>query len=204
MKTTKLKDFFGKALFKEIKALKLKPKHILFISYYINNGLNASQAYREAGFGSKKQSTAAVAVGAHKLITQANIKAAIRLMMDAWLDAQKLKLDRQIIDVLTKRAFYDPKMFIKDDGSPAFEKLEDLPEEWRCVIDGIETKCFGKDADVVKTVVKLANREVSMDKLSKYIILFKEQPQSLSLGLTDEAVNKLEGVFRKAAESQPI
>ena len=36
-------------------------------------------------------------------------------------------------------------------------------------MEGIEQKCYGKNADVTKTVIKLVNREKARMELTKYI-----------------------------------
>ncbi len=196
-----LKNTLGPTLYTKLKRIdKLNPKYIMFVANYITNGFNGTEAYMKS-VARKGTKPGGVTQDVNRLLENPSIKQAIQIVIDEWLGEKKLKLEKQIIETLTARAFYDINMFIHQDGSPKFSKIEDVPEQWRCVIDGIESKAYGKDANVVKIVLKLADRERAIEKLSKYIELYKESEKQ-ELLMTDETAKRLASIFRPSTQSQ--
>lgn len=200
MSVKSCKDNLGNTLYTTLrKELKISPKYIMFVAEYVTNGFNATEAYMKsiARKGSKRESCSCKGV---EVVKNSNVQKAIRIVIDAWLNEKKTKLDKMIIDSLYREAFYDASMFITGTGAPAFDKLEDIPEEWRRCIVGIETRSYGKDANRSHTIVKLADRSKARIELAKYIELYKEA--SVSLSMTDETVEKLGKVFRGKKEKK--
>jgi hypothetical protein len=152
--------------------LDLKPRQKLFVAYYCANHFNAYEAYIKAGYNTTTEGSAQAS--ASILLRNPKIVEAMSRYIKDILAPCKSELEKRIYDVWFKRAFYDVKMFINDDGSPAFAGWDEIPEEWRVVVDGIETKAYGKDASVEKIVIKLANKENALDKLDKYIGMTRE------------------------------
>lgn len=62
----------------------LPPKQQLFVRAYLANGLNASKAYRDAGYSSKSENS--VRVESSKLLAKPNIQAAVQAAMDKRAD----------------------------------------------------------------------------------------------------------------------
>lgn len=91
------------------------------------------------------------------------IRAGIQRKMADVLD----NLDARLLNTYITRAFYDPMEFIDDDGDP--KPLSEISPDNRCVIDGIEKKYYGKDADAYTVTYKLANRDTALKTLSEYI-----------------------------------
>lgn len=199
--TKSIKDFFGPELYKQLKSLHLKPKQILFCTNYIINDFNATKSYLDSKMGGKKCTYQAAGVQANELTKNPKIQQAIRLVVDAWLDSQKLNLDRKIIKMYTCRAFYDPSQLIDSEGCLKFKTLEEVPEDLRYCIDGIEKRFFGKDADRSTVTYKLADRESAIANLAKYILLFKDAPPiDLNLKVSDETAKKIQDIFRVGQE----
>jgi hypothetical protein len=194
MSVKKIKESLGSSLYQTLRKDKnLNLKEISFVALYVTNGFNATDAYMGsiARKGTKRDTANSAAVA---VIAKSSIKDAIRVVIDSWLAEKKGKLEAQIIGLWYHRAFYDTKMFVDGEGAVAFKKLEDIPEEWRCVIDGIEAKYYGKDADRKVVVLKLANKEAAARELGKYIQLYADV--AMSMGLTSETVAVLHQVFR--------
>jgi len=159
----------------------------MFVHYYCENGFNALQAYRSAYSAPGKEIPADQTAGTlgHLLLKNIQVQEGIHTYLESILAPSRTILEKQIFDTLWKRAFYDPSMFLDLDGevrtiddpetgiARAIE-FKDIPEEWRCVIDGIEKKYFGKDAVVYSIVLKLADRDKALDKLDKYIGMTKD------------------------------
>lgn len=150
--------------------LKLKPRQIRFIYHYCTS-LNGIQSLKQAGYKAKTDKS--YAVTASRMLNQVNVKKAIRLFFDIVLDQYKEKLEKEIFDIVYRMMTYDPAMFIKKDGTPNFDKLEDIPGEWRCCIKSIKTRAYGKDAIQI-TELELVDREQAIEKLAKYITMFNE------------------------------
>lgn len=91
------------------------------------------------------------------------IRAGIQRKMADALD----NLDAKLLNTYITRAFYDPVEFIDNDGDP--KPLSKISPEIRCVIDGIEKKYYGKDADAYTITYKLANRDTALKTLSEYM-----------------------------------
>lgn len=189
-------QYIGKEVLKKLQDLKLKPKEILFIALYVSNNFKGTQAYIDATkVKGKERSYGAMAVRASVLLGKDRVKAGVRLILDVLLGEKKVNLDKKIIETLEKRAFYDPQMFFRADGTPAFDNWEAIPEEWRCVVDSLERKYYGKDASTSVIVMKLADKDVALDRLSKYITLYKDSTE-VEHKMSDETIKKLQEVFR--------
>lgn len=91
------------------------------------------------------------------------IRAGIQRKMADVLD----NLDARLLNTYITRAFYDPMEFIDDDGDP--KPLSKISPDNRCVIDGIEKKYYGKDADAYTVTYKLANRDTALKTLSDFM-----------------------------------
>ena len=91
------------------------------------------------------------------------IRAGIQRKMADALD----NLDAKLLNTYITRAFYDPMEFIDDDGDP--KPLSKISPDNRCVIDMVEKKYYGKDADAYTITYKLANRDTALKTLSDYM-----------------------------------
>jgi len=148
--------------------LGLSNKEIKFVAIYLINGFNATQAYLDAKYPTKSRKTAGTE-SCH-LIKEPKIKKAIRHHMEAFLAAAAVALDKRVVDQLMVEAFYDPFDFINVDGTPAFNKKEDLtPAQRRCII-GIEEK-YNMYTKKYTKVIKLVDRTKARAELSRYVEL---------------------------------
>jgi hypothetical protein len=171
MSTKKCKEQLGKDIYTYLrKTLKLKPKYILFLAEYASNGFNGGKAYEL--IAKKKDVSRGTAIStASEYLRKPNMLAGLAHIVRNQLKEKTATLERRIIDQLVIRAFYDPSELLDNKGSLKYDSLEDVPVELRQCIDGIETRAYGKDANVSKTIYKLANRDRAREELSKYIKL---------------------------------
>ena len=142
--------------------LDLRPKELDFVFQYCTNGFDEKLARDKAGYSKS-------------IFTKEHVKKAIAIYMNAILAQKKPEVLDKVINVLYKRAFYDPFMFYDTDGQPKFSSLEEIDEEWRVVVDGIEQKYWGKDSETSSVVLKLADRNKAIQELTKILELSKEQ-----------------------------
>lgn len=193
------KKALGKELYHTLRTdSKIAPKYMMFIAEYTINGFSGVDAYIKILAPKKSKNEKyrkQAAANASALLNKPIMKEALGIVVGFWLQEKKGILERKIIETLYSRAFYDPSLFIKIDGSPTFTDWKDIPEKWRVCVEGIETRSYGKDGDKQHTIIKLANRDIAMEKLSKYIILYKE-PDANTTGISADTVERLAKVFR--------
>jgi len=159
-----------------------------FAWYYVYNGNNKSDAYRRAFFSKynkkldklefdenakiehekkKKYNWSSKVVSiSSQIYAKLYIQEAIRRIQEALIRDLKFDLPQSIVEQLHVQATYDPSMFIDVEGRPLIKSLKDIPEKYRCCIEGIETKYYGKNADKKVTSIKLVDR----DKARKYLL----------------------------------
>jgi hypothetical protein len=102
------------------------------------------------------------------------------------------KIERNLIDALYRRAFSNRWKYFNKDGTlkDSINSLEDLGED-HIIIDGIEKKYYGKDADREVTVYKLADRDSAFRQLQSMLGL---DNKNINLK-TNEEGNKSTGVL---------
>ena len=196
MTTKELKEVLSSDMYKKLKLEGVTVKQVRFIAHYITNGFNASLAVRDAGYITGSLNAANV-LGCN-MLKKPKIKRGLKLFFDDWIEEKKIKLEKEIIDTYYKRAFYDITTFRNNDGT--FKFLEDIPEEWRCCIDGIEERYFGKEADVKAIITKLPDREVSLRELGKWINLVEEKLDLTVTKISREAKKNLDEVFNEGED----
>jgi hypothetical protein len=103
---------------------------------------------------------------------------------------EKLPLEKRILDVWLKRAFYDPAEIVDGKGT-LLHPLEELSKQGLSIcIEGIETRINAQGVEITKT--KLADRDKALEMLQAYIVMVKPQTQKIEIdGLSDEARARL-------------
>lgn len=195
MSVQKCKEALGKDLYTKLRfEKKLSIKYIQFVAIYLTNGLDGKDAYLKsiARKGTKEESARVEAI---RILQIPTVQEAVRDAFNDWLGEKKSKLEKQIIDNLCARAFYDPEIFYTPDGKVKFSSWEQIPKEYHCCVESMEVKYYGKDADKDVVVLRLADKSKAMKELSQYIELYK--PSEIGLRLTDDTVGKLKTIFRK-------
>lgn len=174
--------------------LKIQARYLKFAAEWLLNGHNATDAYMRhcAAPGTMRSSAT---VEASRVLARTEVQQAIKFVLEESIGKIKADLEDKILNTLWRRAFYDPAQFLTTDGEPKFNHLEDVPEEWRCCIEGIESQYFGKDADQKVIKIKLADRDKAMDRLAKYIDLFRER-DAKKIDLGKESLDALTSMVR--------
>lgn len=160
----------------------LRPKELIFVMEYCNpsNQFNQTRCAIKAGYSEKTARQKA-----YELINTERIRLAIDNWIQNTLERYKDAFEYQIIEIYRRRAFYDPLMFVDhngnikiyegEDGEYYFTRTDEPVGAWAVCIEGIETKYYGQNANVKKTIVKLANREKALDMLTKYMELLSPE-----------------------------
>lgn len=191
---------------------KLPAKQQLFVKEYIVD-LNGTQAYLRAGY---KASEEAARRNASRLLTKADIQAAIREAMKAREQRTEVSADR-VVKELAKIAFADIKDFLAfrtgitqvgytDDGEPIFDYAQIIKVKDSDEVDGavISEVSLSKDGTFK---FKLHDKKAALEMLGKHLGMFIEH-QEVSVtdktprapdmkNLSEEELRQLAALFVK-------
>jgi len=152
----------------------LRRNQKVFVIEYVNHNFNASKAMKASGYSGKS-----AGINAGRILRMETVQGAIKEYLEAVIDKYKSHLEHDILNMYMKRAFYNPATFINGDGSPKFDSLDELGDN-AVIVEGIETKFFGKDANRSTVVVKLVDREKALLQLSKYLEIIKKADTTIN------------------------
>lgn len=151
----------------------LSAKHQLFVVNLIKQNFNQTAAYIKTYPDTNHENAR---IRASQLLTISNIKESVQDVMNMLLDSEKMVLEKKIIQMYMYRAFYNPNDILDKDGNLKVDDLKELPIECQFSIEGIESKTtYGKDDTIVDRKIKLANREKSLEMLSKYMQIMADR-----------------------------
>jgi phage terminase small subunit len=155
-----------------------------FVNYFIEQDFrNATAAYQRAF---PKASGESARRNASRLLTKADIQEYMSAVIAEVLQRDKITLEKRILDIWLKRAFYDPAEIVDDKGT-LLHSLEELSRRGLSVcVEGIETRRSAQGTETTK--IKLADRDKALEMLQQYIQMIKPQTQKIEIGgLSDEA-----------------
>jgi phage terminase small subunit len=145
----------------------LNAREFRFVAVFAAQGFKeAGRAYKLAGYEASTPN--ARRVNAHRLLQKPKIQKFLRQFLEYALEPYKSEVTYRLTEVYIKRAFYDLTTFYESDGE-TLKPLNDIPEEWRVCIDGIDRRFYGKDADREVKMYKLADRPEAMAKLAQFV-----------------------------------
>lgn len=144
----------------------LEPEYQAYVAEYCLNGFDSKMAAKVAKI--KKVSDVAASEA---------VQNAIKEFMQYVLADKADKLESKIIDVLWRRAFYDPFDFVDEEGQPRFNvsNYKEVLGANAVVVEGIKRMVHPKNQDNVWMIVDLANRTQALKELSSYIGLVREE-----------------------------
>lgn len=156
-----------------INEVKLKLQHRCFAWYYVYTHGNKTESYRRVYYAyfhygrrkimfEKNIPHSTIVGGGQKLFKMAHVQESIKRIRDEIEAKIKLDVPQTLLQQLMIQATYDPAMFIKADGSPAFTDWDQIPFEYRCCIKSIETKQtkWGKETSIEIVDRKEARKEL--------------------------------------------
>ena len=191
---------------------KLGPQTSLFVYTYFATGFDLMKAFTSAWPEVKGTIERPLHSEAQLVLGRNDVIKALKSLVDYFLAERRIVLAPKILDVLEAQAFFDIGDLIDDDGT-LVKPLHEMTREQRLCIKGIETKYYGKNADVSQKVVTLVDRQQSLDKLARFIALFTiDQPDNppppnpnnggnhLHVHLPQDRVGHLKGIFQAASD----
>jgi hypothetical protein len=146
----------------DVQDLQISAKEYKFVAEYCTNGFKAPEAAQAAGYkGDRKtlQSTA------WAILKRPAVVECVKRFIDSVIQPYKARLEFEILDRYYRRATYQVDTFFDSDGYA--KDLSEIPEEWLQVIDGVERRFFGKNADVEVITYLLPNRDTALQMLYK-------------------------------------
>ncbi len=179
----------------------LTEHEIIFISNYFQNKNDHKKAYTDTF---PEESTSRAASRGLAILGRPQVKEAVKHYLKKRLEGSVMTLENDIVEILKRRMSYDPAMFYDNEGKPIFRLLDEVPEEWRCVIDSIETKAYGKEAIFV-TSMKLANKMEAARELAKYIKMSRPEEEKKETDVVDKMATLMDTLVKKIPDSpRPI
>lgn len=155
----------------------LKPQEKMFVVEYSTNGFN----------GDKAASRVSNKSDAVRFLEKQPIQEAIKEFVAVVLADRAEKLESKIVDVLWRRAFYNPLDFIDQNGQPLtpdgspfdpdefdLKNYKEMLGPWSVCIDNIKNAMHPKNPDVKSVTVVLADRDRALRQLSTYAGLINE------------------------------
>lgn len=144
---------------------KLEPKYQAYVAEYCLNG-----------FDSKRAAKAAKVKHTQEVAASEAVQHAIKEFMQYVLADKADKLESKIVDILWRRAFYDPFEFVDEEGQPRFDvsNYKKVLGANSVVVEGIKRMVHPKNQDNVWMIVDLADRTRALKELSAYIGLARE------------------------------
>lgn len=150
----------------------MTPRQAIFYGEYIKDG-NGTRAAIAAGFPERSAHVAAA-----RMLKNAKVAAAI----EAWRERQCEKLEitaERVLQELAKLAYFDPKnLYDKDGNRIPVHLLDDLT---RAAVAAVEDETQASETeDGTRTVtrrqrVKMAEKGANLERLGKYLGLFKDR-----------------------------
>lgn len=190
------------------KGFPLNARHQRFVAEYLIDQ-NAAAAYRRAGY---KATEGSARVNASRLLTNADIRAAIATAQGKILDKLELTAER-VLQELARIAFFDARKMFDGKGNPI--PLHELDSDTAAVINGLdvleETEGSGKDRVVVGYVkkYKLADKNTALGNALKVLGLLREKVEVNDTTPADkysdiELARRAAFLFAKASRSNEL
>jgi hypothetical protein len=127
--------------------------------------------------------------GKQRELTKTDIQKYMSAVIAEVLQRDRITLEKRILDIWLKRAFFDPAEIVDGKGT-LLHSLEELSRRGLSVcVEGIETRRNTQGIETAK--IKLADRDKALEMLQQYIQMIKPQTQKIEIGLSDEARARL-------------
>lgn len=139
----------------------LKPNDELFLERYIENGFNMTLAYKSCH---PRASTPTASREASRKMKDPQIRARLSALVNDRIAMERDQLSIQLLDLLKKRAFYDPLDFIDSTGNLKNDFDRDASKG---LIDNVDSL----SPDGQKVRIKFASRDKAVEHLLKLLEL---------------------------------
>ncbi len=163
---------------------KIPKARLNFVRYYIEQDFqNATRAYLRA-YPNANEATARR--NASLLLTKTYIQELVSTELAAVIEKSRIPLEKRILEVWVKRAFYDPTEIIDLTGQLVITTEELRSKGLEVCIDAINEKLNAQGERYIE--YKLADRDKALNMLQQYIQMIEEpkkriEVSTISIGL---------------------
>lgn len=146
----------------------LTPKQSLFVLEYLKD-LNASRAYRAAGYAEKNAD-----VCSSQLLVNPKIAAAVKVAMDERAERTKVTVDR-VVTELARIGFADIRKIVAWDGNSVRVRPADelTPDDAACIAEIQELVTEGEKSSSRNLKIKLHSKEAALTKLGDHLGMYR-------------------------------
>lgn len=156
-------------------------RRALFISAYITNGGNGTQAAITAGYSAKTAESQA-----SRLLRDVRVKAEVEAAREAARQRFGLTQERVLLEV-ARLAFVDPRKFFNADGTA--RNITELDDDTAAALAGVEVLEEFEGAGKERVFIgytkkyKLADKNAALDKAMKHLGLFLKDREQLGAAI---------------------
>jgi hypothetical protein len=147
--------------------LHLDAKHQKFVYEYTSNGCMDVLAGIASGLISEDSSLMMQRARVHKIMVDPNVVTAIERVNDSFAAPYRNRFINQTIARLELAANYDISWYYYDDGTK--RPLDEIDPRYRVLIENIDPKVFGKNADVDKSRYILPDKTQARKELMELL-----------------------------------
>lgn len=196
------------ALDRIAKTYKLGDKMKRFVYEYTRNGGNKTQALLEAGYLSDsreiiedrsnkseaaKRARQSLSLTGYRLLNHKKVTNALEEFAEVFKSSVRGDVEKDVYRIARLRATYDIADAIdvlnSERPEEIVQSIKELPEEIRLSIDSITYKYYGKDADRFAVEIKYADRQRSIEFLSKLAGLMVDRKEVRNIGDSMPTIN---------------
>jgi hypothetical protein len=179
----------------DVTDLDLLPKEYKFLAYYFHSGFDGAKAAKIAGYKGSKEILRARALS---VLKRPNVNLAMRRILDVALAPYRERVEYEVMTRYYRRATYTIDDFVYPDGS--VKALDDIPKEWREVIDGVLVRYAGGASNPIRIVeYKLPDRDMALKML--YTMVTGTAPGEGGGIIPAEARERLTSIFAAAQQA---
>jgi len=181
--------------------IELTKKQRDFAFYYVMTDQDIIEAVKLAGYSEKynnkmdekKYHQCLMTVG-YQNLQRHNIQQAIKKIIEKEIEIAKIPMEYNIFKKLQLVMDLDILEYLTDDGEVK-SNFKDIPKPIRQCIKKVETKYYGKDAQVRVVSLEILGKEFAIQTFMKYIGMLKEQPVNnvINLIAKQQMLNILNG-----------
>lgn len=155
-----------------------RKQHMFVLEYIVD--LNASAAYRRAGFRARGNSAE---VNAARLLRNAQVAEAIDKAMAERAARTEITQDR-VLRELARIAFFDPRRAFNDDGS--LKPISEMDDDTAAAIASLDVAEIGGGEGGVIHKLRLADKLRALELIGKHLGMFRDR-----LEVSGDAANPL-------------
>lgn len=149
------------------RALPVKQQH--FITEYLANGFNATQAAITAGYAKNSADTQG-----SRLLVNAKVKEVLAARAQKVMAKREITAEK-VLDEIYKLAMFDPRKLFRPDGS--LIPITELDDDTAASIAGLDVTELREEGFSIGRLkkIKIADKGINLERLGRYLKLFTDK-----------------------------